>query len=146
MWIVVGVLLLVSPVAAAPSARDLIAQGEVHEAKSEWDKALARYAELEKLPDQLGIAKYLEARVYFLRGDLARSQTLVVQAVRSLDNVSRKYDAKLLYGEILFKQGLYHRAKDVFLTLRQQEPRKPELEQRVIACNKALKRPDREGL
>jgi len=151
MWLVV-VLLVASPAAAdktAPTPAELIKRGETHEAKNEFAAAIKVYVELEKQSGQAAVAQYLQARAHYLAGETSAAETLTVKALQGKLEDSWKYKAKLLYGEIQFKKGEYHRAKDIFLGIRARTndaARKTELERRVIETNKRFKLAERDGL
>ncbi len=148
LWLIVMMLLVASPAIADDTAvgEALIRRGVTFEIRQDYDSALRVYRELADVPDHAGTAFFLQARVAFHRKDYVKSLELAKRAVSHATGTWRNL-AKLLYGDTLLATGSVQRAKLVFIALHDQNPGdRRELVKRVIACNKQLRLPDRDGL
>ena len=146
LWLIVMVLLVASPAIADDAGEALIRRGVTFEIRQDYDSALRIYRELADLPGQAGTAFFLQARVAFHRKDYVQSRELSKRAVSHATGSWREL-AKLLYGDTLFATGETQRAKLIFIALRHQTAgAAPELVKRIVACNRQLRLPDRDGL
>jgi outer membrane biosynthesis protein TonB len=117
------------------------------EASGDWDTALVAYQRLEKAKGYKfpGYAVYKQALMYFQLNDTANAQAFSEKASKMPGN--QKNDAKMLYADVLFKQGDYQRAKDFYIALRKQMPdKKAELAKKIARCNEKLKKPEHDGI
>jgi serine/threonine protein kinase len=117
------------------------------EASGDWDTALVAYQRLEKAKGYKfpGYAVYKQALMYFQLNDTANAQAFSDKAAKMPGN--QKNDAKMLYADVLFKQGDYQRAKDFYIALRKQMPdKKAELAKKIARCNEKLKKPEHDGI
>ena len=112
------------------------------EASGDWDTALVAYQRLEKAKGYKfpGYAVYKQALMYFQLNDTANAQAFADKAAKMPGN--QKNDAKMLYADVLFKQGDYQRAKDFYIALRKQMPRE---EGRAREEDRALQREAKEA-
>lgn len=133
------------PSETAPEA--LIERAHRHEAKQEWAAARDLYRRLASVAGYRKAALYHQAR---MAQRLLEDDALELARHAVLEGPGPyHFEAKVLYGEILFSQGLYERAKRVFLVLRKAAATRPlakTLEAKVIAANRALGLFERDGL
>ena len=135
--------------AAADPAVDpkaLLAAGQHFEQVGDWASARATYAKLEHDKAYAALAVYREANAAFQAGALDDALALATRAATM--SGPTQFEAKFLYGDVLFRRSEYQRAKDVYLTLRGQVDgdRRAIATRKVIACNHALKLADADGL
>ena len=123
----------------------LIKNGKLLEKAGEWDEARALYQKLEKIKGYGGQAVYLQAWAALHSGD---TDGAVALASRAIAATGGKIDAKFLYGDALYKQGEFKRAKDVFINLRRGLNGDPKAlaTKKIAACNKALGLPAHDGV
>jgi serine/threonine protein kinase len=137
--------------AAPPPAPDsdpkaLLRQGKQQEKAGDWDGARTTYQKLEKLKGQAGIALYWQAWVALQKNE---TDVAIQLAIRSAAQPgTHKTDAKFLYGDALYKQGEYRRAKDIYIGLRKTltGELKATATRKIAAANKALHLPDDDGI
>jgi TolA-binding protein len=121
-------------------------QGKAFEKANEWEAARTTYQKLEKIKGQAGIALYLQAWVAIHTNDTDAAIRLSSASAALPGN--HKTDAKFLYGDALYKQGEYKRAKDVYLLLRKSltGEAKATATRKTAAANKMLKLPEMDGI
>jgi hypothetical protein len=124
----------------------LLKQGKQYEKANDWEAARATYQKLEKIKGQAGMAQYLQAWVALHMNDTDTAIRLSQSAINI--SGSHKTDAKFLYGDALYKQGEYARAKDVYQGLRKAltGELKATATRKLAAANKALKLPESDGM
>ncbi len=130
---------------AAQTAKELMAKGKAFEQKRDFGQARATYEKLEKVSGYAGEAVYLQAFAAFY----AYQEDAVTLAERAIKLAgANKTRAKFLYGDALFRQGNYTRAKGVFLSLHTSlaGDEKALATRKIAACNKMLKLPDSDGI
>lgn len=95
-------------------------------------------------PVTAGVTLYKQAREAFAKGDHARALELAQKSATTPG--AHTFDAKLLYGDVLFKQGDYRRAKDIYLALgrlaTKPGPQVTAILRKVEAANRALQLPE----
>ncbi|HSK00439.1 MAG TPA: serine/threonine-protein kinase [Kofleriaceae bacterium] len=137
------------PGVAAVDERDpkaLLRQGKQHEKSGDWEAARAVYQKLEKIKGHAGIALYQQAWVAIQTNELDVALQL---ASRSAGQPGPyKIDAKFLYGDALYKQGEFRRAKDIYIGLRKglTGEMKATATRKIAAANRALKLPEDDGI
>jgi hypothetical protein len=136
-------------VIAAADEKDpkaLIKQGKALEKAGEWSHARGVYQKLEKLKGYQGPALYMQAFAAYSANETGDAVRLAIRAA-SLPG-TQKTDAKFLYGDALFRQREYKRAKDVFIGLFKMidGDARATAQRKITACNRALKLPDGDGL
>ena len=124
----------------------LLKHGQALEKAGEWEQARLVYQKLEKIKGTRG------PPCTSRRGPRSRRTTPMTRSGsrRKAANLpgAQKTDAMFLYGDALFRQGEFTRAKDVFLGLyrRLQGDAKATAQRKVAACNRNLKLPESDGL
>jgi len=129
----------------AAEAKALLAQGKAFEKSKDFAQARATYEKLEKIKGYASQAAYLQAWVAFAAND-SNAVPLAERAVRLASG--SKTEAMFLYGDILFRQGLYLRARTVYLSLygRLSGGDKANARRKIAACNKSLGKPEADGI
>lgn len=89
---------------------------------------------------------YARAIAAFRAGDLETARAYTTRA--ATEDGPHRIDAKVLYGDLLARQGAHARAKDVFLALRRMTTGdvRAIVTTKVVAENSALKLPDTDGI
>ena len=136
-------------VVAAADEKDpkaLIKQGEALEAQGEWAEARGVWTKLEKIKGYQAQAVYKQAWSAFSAQDTDAAVRLASKA--ALMPGAYKNKAKFLYGDALYRQGAYDRAKDIYVGLWKQTAGddKALAQKKVAACNRMLKKPESDGL
>jgi tetratricopeptide (TPR) repeat protein len=139
------------PVVAAIDEKDpkqLIKQGEQLEANGEWDQARGVWTKLEKIKGYQPNAVYRQAWAAFSGQNTEDAVRLAAKAASISPPGAQKTKAKFLYGDALYRQGAYDRAKDVYISLWKQSAGddKATAQKKIAACNRALKKPESDGL
>ncbi|HEV7558369.1 MAG TPA: hypothetical protein VGO00_23025, partial [Kofleriaceae bacterium] len=129
------------------SAKALIDRGKALEKRNEWEQARGVYSKLEKVKGYGPESLYLQAYAAFGAHQLDDALQLSKKAAEQLTG-QRKTDAQFLYGDALYRQNEFSRAKDIYMGLRKrlQGEQKTTAAKKVAACNKALHLPDNDGL
>ncbi len=129
----------------AAEAKALLAQGKAFEKSKDFAQARATYEKLEKIKGYGAQAAYLQAWVAFAAND-SNAIPLAERAVKLASG--SKTDAMFLYGDILFRQGLYLRARGVYVSLygRLSGGDKANARRKIAACNKSLGKPEADGI
>jgi tetratricopeptide (TPR) repeat protein len=134
------------PAADERDPKALLRQGKQHEKNSDWEAARAVYQKLEKIKGYAGVALYQQAWVAIQTNEL---DVAIQLASRSAGQPgSHKTDAKFLYGDALYKQGEFRRAKDIYIGLRKglAGEMKATATRKIAAANRALKLPEDDGI
>jgi len=134
---------------AAADERDpkaLIRQGKQHEKNGDWEAARTTYQKLEKIKGYAGIALYQQAWVAIHTNETDAAIQLAIRSAAQPG--THKIDAKFLYGDALYKQGEFRRAKDIFISLRKTltGEQKATATRKIAAANRALKLPENDGI
>jgi hypothetical protein len=127
-------------------AKGLLRQGKLHEKNKDWEAARTAYQKLEKLAGHAGMALYQQARVALQAND---TDGAIQLAIRSAGQPgTHKTDAKFLYGDALYKQGEFRRAKDIYIGLRKTltGEMKATATRKIAAANRALRMPETDGI
>jgi TolA-binding protein len=137
------------PPPAVTDERDpkaLLRQGKAHEKAGDWEAARQVYQKLEKIRGYAGPALYQQAWVALNMSETDQAIQLVLRSAAQPG--THKTDAKFLYGDALYKQGEFKRAKEIFLSLRKTLTGEPKRTAtlKVAAANRALKLPDNDGI
>jgi tetratricopeptide (TPR) repeat protein len=136
-------------VAAAADDKDpkaLMKQGKALEKTGDWDQARSLYQKLEKIKGYQGPALYMQAWAAFSANDTDDAVKLAMRAA-SVPG-TQKTEAKFLYGDALYRQGEYKRAKDIFVGLykMQSGDSKATAQRKIAACNQKLKLSESDGI
>ncbi len=137
------------PVVAVADEKDpkaLIKQGEALETAGEWQQARGIWMKLEKIKGYGAQAVYKQAWAAFSGQDTDDAVRLAARAASMPGG--QKTKAKFLYGDALYRQGAYDRAKDIYIGLYKQTvgDEKATAQKKVAACNRMLKKPESDGL
>jgi serine/threonine protein kinase len=139
------------PIAAVPPASDtdpkaLIRQGKLQEKNNDWEGARTTYQKLEKIKGYAGLGLYQQAWVAMHMNDTDAAIQLAIRSAAQPG--THKTDAKFLYGDALYKQGEYKRAKDIYIGLRKtlSGELKVTATRKIAAANRALKLPEEDGI
>jgi tetratricopeptide (TPR) repeat protein len=139
------------PVRVAVNEKDpqaLLSKGDAFARQQNWEAARQMYEKLESLKGYAGIAQYQQAWVAFRSNDNQRAEDLAKKAIANTQG-AWQFRAKTLYGDAMFGKGLYQRAKDVYINLRngsQNAKMKADLATKIKNCNKGLNAPVNDGL
>ena len=124
----------------AKSTAALVRQAASLEKARRWTEARAVYQKLEKAKGyNLGDALYRQAWCAFQSNATSDAVQLASEAARQPG--SSKTDAMLLYGDGLYRQGEYDRAKTIFLGVRKTltvEALRAGVSKKIAACNEKL--------
>ncbi len=99
------------------------------------------YQRLEKLKGYAGQAEYLQAYAAFQQKDTGAAITLAQRASDNSTNATDKRHAQLLYGDALFQQGYWDRAKTIYGGLLPQtadEALKNTIKRKIASCDAAI--------
>ncbi len=139
-----------APVVKHPGAPDdpkeLVAQAKAFEDSGAWDDALATYKKLEKFKAFTSEAYYGEAMAAMQSNRIDEAQALALKAGKLAG--PRAIDGMILYADTIFKQGDIERAKTIYVEMRKRltgEP-KARVTRKIVACNKALKKNENDGI
>jgi len=129
------------------SASALIRQAMDLEKARKWNEARAAYQKLEKVKGyNYGEALYHQAWAAFQSNATGDAETIAKAAANEPGPYKTK--AMLLYGDALYRQGNYERAKNVFIgklkALSGDE--RATTAKKIALCNKALKLPESDGV
>ena len=124
----------------------LLKQGAALEKAGEWQQARGVWMKLEKIKGYAAQAIYKQAWAAFSGNDTDDAVQLAMRAA-SMPG-PQKVEAKFLYGDALYRQGAYDRAKDIYIGLYKQTAgdEKAKAQRKVAACNQKLGKPDGDGL
>jgi hypothetical protein len=116
------------------------------EKAGKWLEARAAYQALEKKGYNPGEALYHQAWNAFQSNATSDAAQLAADAARQTGPF--KMRAMLLYGDALFRQGEYARAKNIYLGVRKNQTGddRGTTIKKIIACNKQLKLPEADGV
>jgi serine/threonine protein kinase/TolA-binding protein len=130
------------PKATAQLAREAAAL----EKAGRWPEARAAYQALEKKGYNPGEALYHQAWNAFQSNATSDAAQLAADAARLPGPFRMR--AMLLYGDALFRQGEYARAKNIYLGVRKNQTgdERGTTIKKIIACNKQLKLPEADGV
>ena len=126
----------------------LLKQGATFERTNNWEGARQMYEKLERIKGYAGIAQYQQAWVAFRTNDNQRAEDMAKRAIANTAGMWQ-FRAKMLYGDAMFGKGLYQRAKDVYISLRNGTSNaklKADLANKIKNCNKGLKMSINDGL
>nr|MBA2543136.1 protein kinase [Deltaproteobacteria bacterium] len=135
------------PVRVAINEKDpnaLLKQGALFERTNNWEAARQMYEKLEGIKGYTGISQYQQAWVAFRTNDNQRAEDLSKRAIANTSG-AWQFRAKTLYADALYGKGLYQRAKDLYLSLRNGTSvakLKADLAKKIMNCNKGLKLPN----
>lgn len=134
----VATLLSTPAFADAPAGKALLAEARIHERAEEWAEARATYEQLEKIDGFRGHALYGEAVAAFQLADWKTAKLLAAKAIQTVD--APKLEAQSLYGDAIFKDGQYARAKAIYETLakRTSGVTRAIFEKKIKACDAKL--------
>jgi tetratricopeptide (TPR) repeat protein len=136
-----------TPVAAVEdSGPGLVKQAKELERAGRWDDARAVYQRLERVRGYHSEALYRQAWAAFQANDTAGASKLAQQAGGEAG--AYQTPAKFLYGDALYRQGEYARAKEYYLSLRGKVHGDDHATatKKVVACNRALNLPETDGI
>ncbi len=138
-----------TPVVAVADERDpksLLKSGAALEQAGEWQQARGVWMKLEKIKGYQAEGLYKQAWAAFSGQDTDAAVQLAMRAA-SLPG-AWKTKSKFLYGDALYRQRAYDRAKDIFIGLWKQTAGddKATAQKKVAACNQKLGKPDGDGL
>ena len=124
----------------------LLKQGTALEQAGEWQQARGVWMKLEKLKGYQAEGLYKQAFAAFSGQETDAAVQLAMRAA-SLPG-GWKTKSKFLYGDALYRQRAYDRAKDIFIGLWKQTSGddKATAQKKVAACNQKLGKPDGDGL
>jgi serine/threonine protein kinase len=139
------------PVAIADEhdAGGLVRQGLALQKQGEYEMARAVYQKLEKLKGWAGPAEYYQATVAYDEHDTPNVVALASKAETNLPASSpMKRLAMMLYGDGLFQQGSFDRAKNIYVALYKQVAgdMREQLKRKVVLCNGKLHKDPADGL
>jgi TolA-binding protein len=122
----------------APAAAALFKKARALEASGDWTDARAAYVRLEKIKAYADEALYREALCAFQMNDPTAAQQLAAEAAQRRGPF--QIQAKFLYGDSLFRQGEYARAKAIYLRLRAEVggDDRTVAAKKIAVCNRAL--------
>jgi len=112
-----------------------------------WEDARAIYLKLEKNPAFAGRAYYRDAWSAFQMSDTSDAIALAQKAA-TMPGPQRD-DARVLIGDALFRQGDYHRARDIYIGIRKAATSsevRSMLAKKITAANRVLQLPERDGI
>ncbi|HEU0031178.1 MAG TPA: protein kinase [Kofleriaceae bacterium] len=134
-------------VAEERDPKALIKQGKLHEKNGDWELARNVYEKLEKLKGQGANALYMQAWAAFQANQVKDAQELARRAAAQQTGAA-KLSSMMLYGDALFKDGAYDRAKTIYSGMRRDATAdmKATLAKKIVSCNKQLKLPENDGL
>jgi len=131
----------------ARSTAQLAKQAASLEKARRWSEARAIYQKLEKTKGySAGEALYHQAWNAFQSNAISDAAQLAADAARQSSPF--KTSAMVLYGDALFRQSEYARAKNIYLGVRKSlngEERAATIK-KIAACNKMLKLPEADGI
>ena len=138
-----------NPVVAAADEKDpksLLKAGAALEQAGEWQQARGVWMKLEKIKGYQAEGLYKQAWAAFSGQDTDAAVQLAMRAA-SLPG-AWKTKSKFLYGDALYRQRAYDRAKDIYIGLWKQTAGddKATAQKKVAACNQRLGKPDGDGL
>ncbi len=121
----------------------LMKQGKLLERSGDWDQARETYEKLEHLKGFGGQALYLQAWSAFQAQDTGAAIELARKAALQQSG-GQKLQSMLLYGDALYRNGEYDRAKNIYVGLRKDTnaSMKATLAKKIVLCNKQLKLPN----
>jgi len=121
----------------------LLKLGKALEKNADWSQARAVYQKLERIKSYGGQALYLQAWVAFQSQDTAGALELARKAAAQQAG-AQKIQSMLLYGDALFRNAEYNRAKNIYVGLRKDAnaETKAMLAKKIGLCNKQLKIPN----
>jgi serine/threonine protein kinase len=129
------------------SSAALVRQAKELEKARKWNEARAAYQKLEKVKGyNYGEALYHQAWAAFQSNATGDAVDLASQAAAQAGPF--KTPAMFLYGDALYRQGEYSRAKNVFTGLRKglSGDERATATKKIAVCNKALKLPESDGV
>jgi hypothetical protein len=124
----------------------LTKQAQALESSGDWQEARAVYTKLEKIKGYEQFAEYRMAYDAFQSSDTRAAQAYAQKAASR--SGPQKYDAMVLYGDALFKNGEFKRAKDVYVGLRAKVTgdRRASATKKIALCNQKLGLAERDGV
>jgi serine/threonine protein kinase len=136
----------VTTAAEEKDPKALLKQGQALEASADWDEARQVYTKLEKLRGYEQLAEYRMAYDAFQSSDTNAAQAYAQKAATR--SGAQKLDALSLYGDALFKNGEYKRAKEVYIAVRAKVTgdKKAGATKKIAACNGKLGLSERDGI
>ena len=139
------------PVAIADEhdAGGLLRQGEALQKQGEYEGARTVYQKLEKLRGWAGVAEYKQATVAYDEHDTPNVVVLANKAAGNLPASSPyKHQAMMLYGDGLFQQGSFDRAKNIYVAVYKAVAgdMKQQAKRKVALCNGKLNKDPADGL
>jgi TolA-binding protein len=129
------------------SVAALVSRAKAFEKEGQWNEARATYQKLEKVKGYpQGEALYHQAYAAIQANATEEAARLAALAVRLPGPF--KTPAMFLYGDAWFRQHEYSRAKDIYITLRKTTTAddRTTATKKIVACNKALGLPERDGV
>jgi tetratricopeptide (TPR) repeat protein len=139
------------PTPSPPAVSDndpkaLLKLGKQQEKGGDWEAARATYQKLEKIKGFIGIALYQQAWVALQKNEIDLAIQLAIRSAAQPG--THKTDAKFLYGDALYKQGEFRRAKDIYIGLRKTltGDLKATATRKIAAANRALRLPEDDGI
>jgi tetratricopeptide (TPR) repeat protein len=128
------------------NAAALIKQARAHDKAGQWSEALPLYQRLQKVKIYAGEAYYRQAWMAFQANRLDEAIELAKESAKHTG--TSKIDALILYGDVLFRQKEYERAKTIYLGVRKDvigEPR-AAMTRKIARCNEQLRLPESHGV
>jgi serine/threonine protein kinase len=130
-------------------AQGLIKQGQALQKDGKYEQARAVYQKLEKLRGWAGPAEYYQATVAYDEHDTPNVVVLASKAAGNLAVQSPlKHQAMMLYGDGLFQQGEWLRAKNIYLGVYKQVAGdlRDQAKRKIGNCNVKLNKDPSDGL
>jgi hypothetical protein len=124
----------------------LVKQAKAHEKAGQWSDARAIYQRLEKVKGYAGEAYYRQAWNAFQSNAIDDAIQLAAEAVRQPG--SFKTPALVLYGDLLYRQKEFDRAKTIYAGVRKSVTgeERAAITRKIARCNEWLKLPERHGV
>jgi tetratricopeptide (TPR) repeat protein len=128
------------------NAAALVKQARAHEKAGQWSDARAIYQRLVKVKGYAGEAYFRQAMAAFQANQLDEAIQLTMEAAKQPGTF--KTDALILYGDVLFRQKEYERAKTIYLGVRKTVAGEPRavITRKIARCNEQLRLPESDGL
>jgi serine/threonine protein kinase len=121
-------------------------QARAHEKAGEWSEAEAIYQRLVKIKGYAGEAYYRQAWNAFQNNRIAEAIELAMEAAKQTG--SFKNQALMLYGDLLYRQKEFARAKTIYLGVRKSVSgeERAAITRKIARCNEWLKLPESHGV
>jgi len=131
---------------APATVEALLAQAKAFERASQWAEARVLYQRLENMKGHRAEALYRQAWTAFQMNDTTSAMRLAGEA--ATEPGAFQTPARFLYGDALYRQLEYARAKAIYLHLRAglRGDYRATATKKIAVCNRALQLPDADGI